>query len=228
MDKKNYIVTIDGPVGSGKSTVGRQLAARLGLIYLDTGAMYRSVALDARNNHVGAEDENGLRELCSQIKITFEQRQNVQGVLLNGKDVTDDIRSPEISMLASRISAVENVRSAMLVLQREAGKNGEIVVDGRDAGTVIFPEAGFKFYLDATIEERAERRYKELVDKKIKVVYTELFNEIKKRDLDDSSRKTAPLKPADDAFIINTSRMTIEDVLCTIISKVEQGQSLLL
>jgi cytidylate kinase len=220
---KNYIITIDGPVGSGKSTIGRLLAGRKGLVYLDTGAMYRAVALEAQCKGVDPDSEKALQKLCAQVDISFKQEQDGQRVFLLGRDVTDQIRTPEISMLASRISAVKAVREEMVKLQRQIGQKGGIVVDGRDAGTVIFPHAQFKFYMDATIEIRAERRYKEFVDKNIKVSYNDIFQDIKKRDHDDSSREIAPLKPADDALILDTTEMTIEDVLDRISREIEVG-----
>lgn len=218
---KNYIVTIDGPVGSGKSTVGKLLAVKKGLIYLDTGAMYRVVALEAHRNNIGSSDEKALQELCSNIRISFKQQGHGQRVFSYDQDVTDEIRKPEISMLASRVSAVQSVRQALVPMQREIGRNGGIVVDGRDAGTVIFPNAWFKFYLDATIEVRAKRRYKELVEKNLKVRYSKIFNDIEKRDRDDSLRDISPLKPADDALIIDTTEMTIEDVVSRVSQEIE-------
>jgi len=210
------IITIDGPVGSGKSTIGRLLAHSLGLVYLDTGAMYRVIALEARERTIDAGDGAALGALCTEIKISFKQSDARQLVFSTGRDVTDAIRTPEISMLASRISAVQSVRDALVALQRQIGAHGGIVVDGRDAGTVIFPQARFKFYLDATVEIRAQRRFKECIEKKINIDYNDLFLDIQKRDHDDSNRSIAPLKPAPGAVIIDTSTMTCEDVLKTI------------
>ena len=209
----NTIITIDGPVGSGKSTIGRLLAKRLGFVYLDTGAMYRVIALEARESGIDAADEAALAALCHEIKISFKQSEDQQLVFSSGRDVTGAIRTPEISMLASSISAVKSVRNALVALQREIGAHGGVVVDGRDAGTVIFPQAGFKFYLDASVEIRAQRRYKEFIEKKINIDYNNLFLDIQKRDYDDSNRTIAPLKPAPGAVIIDTSSMTREDVL---------------
>ncbi len=144
------IITIDGPVGSGKSTIGRLLAQKLGLVYLDTGAMYRVIALEARERGIEAGDEHALAALSETTDILFKQSDDRQLVFSSGRDVTDAIRTPEISMLASRISALKSVRSALVALQRQIGSHGGIVVDGRDAGTVIFPHARFKFYLDAS------------------------------------------------------------------------------
>ncbi len=224
---KDNIVTIDGPVSSGKSTIGKALAKRKGMIYLDTGAMYRVVALESKNRGIRPDDQEGLKTLCADIKITFKQGEEGQIVLLSGTDVTDAIRLPEISMLASRVSAEKPVRESLVSLQREAGREGNIVVDGRDAGTVIFPSAGFKFYLDASVDERAKRRHKELVDKKVEVSYIEIFQDIEKRDRDDSTRALSPLKPAEDAVIIDTTSMSIEDVLEEIAAKIDSGTTLM-
>jgi|YNPNPStandDraft_1061719.scaffolds.fasta_scaffold00006_35 cytidylate kinase len=220
MKASDYIVTIDGPVGSGKSTIGRLLAQQLGLTYLDTGAMYRAVALAAQQRGISPDDKQSLGKLCAEINISFQQDANGQRTLLSGTDVTDQIRTPAISMLASQVSALPQVRSALVSMQRYIGRNGGIVVDGRDAGTVIFPHARFKFYLDASLEERAQRRYKELIAKKIEVDYNVLLSEIEKRDRDDSTRTIAPLKPAPDAVIIDTTGMTIEAVLKTISERI--------
>jgi len=221
MDKHD-IITIDGPVGSGKSTIGKLLADRKGLIYLDTGAMYRVVGLECVKRGIDQDDAGALKRLCDEVRITFRQGTAGQRVFSSGTDVTDAIRKPEISMAASRVSAVKTVREALVGLQRQAGREGGIVVDGRDAGTVIFPGARFKFYLDASPEVRAQRRYKELVEKGFKIVYSSIFSDIQKRDRDDSSRELAPLKPADDAIVIDTTEMSIEDVLGRISREIER------
>jgi cytidylate kinase len=209
---KDYIVTIDGPVGTGKSTISRLLARKKGLTYLDTGAMYRVVALEAQKKGVDSCDEKLLQELCSHVEIFFKQEGDGQRVFSYGRDVTDEIRTPEISMLASRVSAVKTVREALVKLQREIGKKGGIVVEGRDAGTVIFPNARFKFYL-------------ELVEKNIKVDYIDILQDIEKRDSDDSSRDISPLKPAAAAAVIDTTEMTIEDVLSRVSEEIELRSS---
>ena len=217
---KDYIITIDGPGSSGKSTIGKKLAKRRGMVYLDTGAMYRVVGLESKKRGIRPDDQSGLKKLCEEIKISFKQAKDGQKVFSSGEDVTDAIRFPEISMLASRVSAEKPVREALVALQRAVGRDGNIVVDGRDAGTVIFSNARFKFYLDASVEERAKRRYKELVEKELEVSYTKIFQDIEKRDKDDSSRALSPLKPAEDAVIIDTTSMTIEGVLDEIENKV--------
>ena len=209
---KDTIVTIDGPTGAGKSTVGKLLAERIGYTYLDTGAMYRVVAFESKRSGIDPEAETALADLCSKIDISFKRESGMR-VYSSGKDVTEEIRTPEISMLASRVSAVACVREALVRMQRACAREGKIVADGRDAGTVIFPAARFKFFLDAAPEVRSQRRYKELIDKSLKVDYSVVHREMLQRDQDDSSRAIAPLKPAADAVIINTTRMTIEDVV---------------
>lgn len=222
---KSDIVTIDGPVGSGKSTVGKVVADRLGFVYLDTGAMYRAVAVAGFHEGIDLHDESALASLCSRVHISFGKDGDRQRVFLNGKDVTDEIRTPENSMRASAVSAVPAVRQAMVRLQQEIGEDGGVVADGRDAGTVIFPRAGCKFYLDAGPEIRARRRYKELLEKHMKVSYDYVFNDIKDRDKNDTTRMHSPLKPAADAVIIDTSEMSIEDVVDCILNHIRQKRS---
>jgi CMP/dCMP kinase len=218
---KAPVITIDGPVGSGKSTVGRMLAERLGILYLDTGAMYRAVALAARDRDIGADDDAALKRLCSQIRISFSRENGRQMVILDGEDISDQIRLPEVSMLASAVSAQPSVRAAM-VSQQRACASGGLVADGRDAGTVIFPDAPFKFYLDASVEVRARRRYKELIEKNIPIEYDDLLKEVEQRDHNDTTRLHAPLKPAPDAVILDTSLMTIEEVLTALITHIKR------
>ncbi len=214
------IVTIDGPTGAGKSTVGKLLAERIGYTYLDTGAMYRVVALETKRSGIDPEAETALADLCSRIDISFKRESGMR-VYSSGRDVTEEIRTPEISMLASRVSAKACVREALVRMQRACGRQGKIVADGRDAGTVIFPAARFKFFLDAAPDVRSQRRYKELIDKNLKVDYNDVHREMLQRDQDDSSRSIAPLKPAADAVIINTTRMTIEDVVQELVQAID-------
>jgi len=217
---RDTIVTIDGPTGAGKSTVGKLLAERIGYTYLDTGAMYRVVALETKRSGIDPEAETALADLCSRIDISFKRESGMR-VYSSGRDVTEEIRTPEISMLASRVSAKACVREALVRMQQACGRQGKIVADGRDAGTVIFPAARFKFFLDAAPDVRSQRRYKELIDKNLKVDYSDVHREMLQRDQDDSSRSIAPLKPAADAVIINTTRMTIEDVVQELVQAID-------
>ncbi len=202
------------------------LAERLGILYLDTGAMYRAVALAARQRGIAPDDDAALGRLCGRIRISFSRDGGRQLVFLDGADVTGEIRLPEISMLASAVSAQPCVRAAMVAQQRACAENG-VVADGRDAGTVIFPQAPFKFYLDANVEVRARRRHKELIEKNIPMEYSGVLKEVEQRDHNDTTRLHAPLKPAPDAVILDTSLMTIEEVLTALVSHIERGRPLL-
>ena len=211
--KRKLIIAIDGPSGSGKSTVSRILAKRLDYTYLDTGAMYRAVALSAAEKNVDIDDEKSLRKLCSEIDISVDTTNGSFMISLDGKDVTEAIRSPNISLLASSISAKKTIRDTMLRLQRKIGERGGIVMEGRDIGTVVFPDADIKFYLYASAEERGKRRYTELKAKGEKVTLKHITSEIVKRDRNDSSREYAPLKPAKDAIHIDSTSNTVEEVV---------------
>lgn len=211
--EKALIVAIDGPSGAGKSTLSKRLAGELGYINIDTGAMYRAFALAARKKGVDPADEGGLALLCPQVLIEFSRKDGQEKVLLNGEDVSTDIRTPEISLLTSRIAACPAVRRTMVDLQRRMGAKGGVVLEGRDIGTVVFPEADVKFFLVATPEERGRRRFEELKAKGLDVDLDQTIAEVEKRDADDSARAEAPLLQADDAMAIDTTRMTIDEVL---------------
>lgn len=207
------IVTIDGPAGSGKSTVARQLAIRLGVRFLDTGAMYRAVALAALNNNIDESNDAAVEALASQVEIQFSEDQ----LLLNGQDATDDIRRSDVTAISSIVAAHPAVRSRLVELQRQVGQAGSLVTEGRDQGSVVFPTAKFKFFLTANLDVRARRRHKELVGKGSKLTLTTVKNQLSQRDDRDESRIHAPLKPAEDAQLIDTSHFTIAqvvDLLC--------------
>ncbi len=211
--KSKNIIAIDGTAGAGKTTISRLVANHLGFTYIDTGAMYRAVALKAYENAIDTDDEKGLESICKKIKITFKTTEKENRIFVDGKDYSEKIRKPFVGEITSKVSAKPNVRESMVRLQREMGKNGMIVMEGRDIGTVVFPDADLKFYLDASPETRGKRRYLELIAKNEKASLQDIIDEIKKRDKRDSSRKYSPLKMAEDAVYIDTSDMTIEGVV---------------
>lgn len=218
MVERKDIVTIDGPSGAGKSTISKLLAAELHYTYLDTGAMYRVVGLQVERSGFDLEAENGrekLVQLLATLEMTLASGEEGQEtrVFLHGEDVSDAIRTPEMAMVASRVSAEPEVRKKLTEMQRAIGQNGEIVAEGRDMGTIVFPEARYKFFLDATPAERAKRRQQQLMEQGQRVEYEELLTQIQKRDRDDSSRALAPLKPAPDAVVIDSSEMSIDEVV---------------
>jgi cytidylate kinase len=211
---KRLTIAIDGPSGAGKSTVGRALAKRLGYLYIDTGAMYRAVALKVKESALVLEDESKLSALVSSLHITFVGKGKETSVLCNGKDVTKAIRSPEISRLASDISRKKVVREALVQKQREMGMGGGgVVLEGRDIGTVVFPDAEIKFYLDADTEERGKRRFKELVEKGMEVDFNDTLEEVRNRDYSDMNRAISPLRKAEDAFFIDSTGRTVEEIV---------------
>ncbi len=212
-ERKRLIIAIDGPSGAGKSTVGRALAKRLGYIYIDTGAMYRAVALKVKDNSIFLEDEVAFSRLASSLYISFITKEEETHILCDGEDITQAIRSPEISHLASDISKKKGVRESLVRKQKEMGREGGVVMEGRDIGTVVFPDADVKFYLDADAEERGRRRFKELVEKGVGVDFKETLEEVIQRDHNDMHRSFSPLKKADDAVLIDSTRRTIEEVV---------------
>lgn len=213
MKRKRLTITIDGPSGAGKSTVARALAERLGYLYIDTGAMYRAVALKVKEKAQVLDDDSKLFRLASSLRITFVTKGREPHVLCNDEDVTEAIRSPEISRLASEISKRKLVREALVQKQRKMGKEGGVVLEGRDIGTVVFPDAEVKFYLDADAEERGRRRFRELTEKGMKVDFNETLEEVKKRDHNDMSRGISPLKKAEDALFIDSTGRSVEDIV---------------
>ena len=211
--KKGLVVAIDGPSGAGKSTIARMLAQRLGYIYIDTGAMYRAIGWKAKRERIDPADEAALAGLCSRTEVSIKKDNSDPRFYVDGLDVSGEIRTPEMGMMASAVSRSPAVRSRLLELQRELGRQGGVVMDGRDIGTVVFPDAQVKFYLDASPEERGKRRYLELKEKGMAVNLARITSEIRERDHQDSMRAIAPLKKADDAVLIDATSLSIQQVL---------------
>ena len=219
-ETKGLVIAIDGPSGAGKSTVARLLARALGYTYIDTGAMYRAIGWQAQQHGIDPVNEPALSGLCERTEVTITHDSDEQRVLVNGFDVTGEIRTPEMGMMASAVSKSPAVRMRLLALQRGLGSQGGVVMDGRDIGTVVFPDADFKFYLDASAEERGRRRWQELRDKGMSVDRAAITDEIRARDRQDSSRKIAPLKRASDARYLDSSAMTTDEVLREMLSAI--------
>ena len=220
MKLKRLVITIDGPAGAGKTTVSKILADRLGYMYIDTGALYRGVAFEARSKGLRLDDDKGLEALCSTLKLKFEKNKKGLSLLSNGSDITDYIRTPEVAMLASAFSAKPVVRKSLLGLQRDMGRQKDVVFEGRDMGTVVFPDADLKFYLDASYKTRAFRRFQELKSKSSQTV-EEVEKDIKRRDENDSTRALAPLKPAKDSIIIDSTDLSVQEVVELMISYID-------
>jgi CMP/dCMP kinase len=215
------VITIDGPAGSGKSTISRLLAKKIGYLYLDTGAMYRAVALAAKREKIHLNDGKALEELCNSLDLRFIPDQAPPRLFLNGEDISAAIRIPEMDMASSKVSAVSEVRKAMTGLQRKMAKGMTLVAEGRDMGTVVFPDAKHKFYLTASLEIRTERRYKERLERGEAVNRMFVESQLKKRDHQDETRSIAPLRPAEDAKIIDTTEMTPEQVIGAILCQLD-------
>ena len=211
MSAKRVVVAIDGPAGAGKSTIARRIAARMGFLYIDTGAMYRAVALWAERNGTSLDDHLNLEQLAKAAEI--ELRSNPLGVVLNGEDITELIRNPEISQAASKASAIPSVRRALVEKQRAMGEQTSIVMEGRDIGTVVFPDAEVKIFLDAAAEVRAQRRLDELQAKgQTELTFEAVLKDINERDTRDRSRSEAPLMQAPDAEYVDSTKHSIEEV----------------
>lgn len=214
-----FVVAIDGPAGSGKSTVSKMMAKRLGLLYIDTGAMYRAVACKAMKLGLDLHNSDELTKLAHAVKIELKESDRLH-VYIDGEDVTDAIRTVEVTNNTKFIAKVPGVRAEMVRLQQEIGKTANSVLEGRDIGTVVFPDAKYKFYLDANVEERSKRRHKELVAAGKQIELEAIIKDVKERDDSDFNRTVGPLKKADDAVIVDTTCLTIEQVVEKIVSHI--------
>lgn len=217
-------IAIDGPAGAGKSSIARKAAEELNFIYVDTGALYRAIGLAASRKQVQPEDAGAVSDLLKEIRVelAFNEKKE-QIVLLNGEDVSHLIRTPEASMMASAISAVPQVRSFLLDLQRNIAKTNDVIMDGRDIGTVVLPDAKIKIFLFASPEDRARRRYEEMREKGMDVRYEDVLSDVKIRDYNDSHREIAPLKPAEDSICIDTTGNTFEQSVALLIKTMKEN-----
>ena len=218
-----YNIAIDGPAGAGKSTIAKMAAKKLDFIYVDTGAMYRAMALYFLRREIDAKDEKKIAEACEHINVTIAYREGEQQVLLNGENVNAFIRTEEVSMMTSNTSKYPAVREKLLYLQRELAAANNVIMDGRDIGTCVLPDAELKIYLTASASERAKRRYLEQKDRGVESDLAQIERDIIARDEQDMNREIAPLKQAEDAIYLDTSDMTIEEVVTKIVSLVQKA-----
>ncbi len=219
---KSYIIAIDGPAASGKSTTAKLLAEELECLYIDTGAMYRACALFALEKQIDLEDFFALETMLEKLKMTFKQIEGSYHLFLNDRDISEDIRKPEITKLSSKIATIACVRRKMVELQRKMSEDNNVVLDGRDIGTIVFPDADFKFYMVADLETRAKRRWIELKEQNPLADLDEIMEELAWRDINDSTRDIAPLTRAFDAIEINTTNMTVNQQVKYILRKINE------
>ncbi len=213
MKRKQPIVAIDGPVGVGKSTVARELARRMGYLYIDTGAMYRAITLKAMRKGIDLNNKDAVTEMLDKTKLDLERRDGNPFIYCDGEDVSEEIRLPEVSAATSAIADNEKVRERLVAMQQEMGKNGGVVMEGRDISTVVFPDAEIKLFMVADPKIRAQRRYEELRSRGKNVTYEETLDALMERDNRDQSRKVGALAVSKDAIVVDTSRMTLEQVI---------------
>lgn len=216
-------VAIDGPAGAGKSTISRAAAKAVGFIYVDTGALYRAVGVNALRNGIDTKDKPAVAATLTDISVDLVFENGEQKVLLNGEDVSVEIRTPPASMAASDVSAVPEVRAFLFDLQRDIAKRNNCIMDGRDIGTVVLPDAKIKIFLTASSESRAMRRYKELIEKGTQVEYKDVLEDLIQRDYNDSHREIAPLKPAEDGVIVDTTNLNLEESINEIIRIIKEA-----
>ena len=212
-----YNVAIDGPAGAGKSTIAKLVAKEKGYVYVDTGAMYRGLAIHFLENGIEAEEKEKIAEACKDADVTIRYEDGQQQVYLNGKNITAKLSEEAVGNMASKSSAIPEVRAKLLELQRELARKEDVIMDGRDIGTCVLPDADVKVFLTASVETRAKRRYDELVEKGVACDLEEIARDIAERDERDSTREIAPLKQAEDAVLIDSSYMTIEEVVAAIV-----------
>lgn len=220
-----FNIAIDGPAGAGKSTIAKRVAKELGFIYVDTGAMYRAMALYFLRNQIKAEDEAAITAACEKIEVSISYENGEQQILLNGENVTGSIRKEEVGNMASATSVYPTVRAKLLDLQRGLAEREDVIMDGRDIGTCVLPDAPLKIYLTASVETRGKRRYDELTEKGVSCNFEEICKDIQERDERDMNREIAPLKQAEDAIFVDSSDMTIEEVTNTIIGYARTRQN---
>ena len=220
-----FVVAVDGPAGSGKGTITKLVGEKRNLIYIDTGAMYRCVTLDCINNNVDYTDIEGIEKVLDKISIELKIEDGIQKVYLNGKDVSQEIREDKVNNLVSEYSAVKEVRDKITPMQQEMGKNQDIIMEGRDIGTVVFPNADVKIFLDCDVKERARRRYIQNQQKGINSTYEEILENIIKRERINSTREVAPFIKAEDAILIDSTNMTIEEVVNRVIEIIDEKKA---
>lgn len=220
-----FVVAIDGPAGSGKGTITKLVGKKMGLINIDTGAMYRCATLDCLNKNILPEELEKIEKVLEEIDIKFERNNEKELVFLNGKDVTSEIRSTIVNSNVAKFAAVKIIRDKMTPLQREMGKQSDIIMEGRDIGTVVFPDADVKIFLDCSIEERANRRFKQNQEKGISCTYEEVLESIKERHKLETEREVAPFVQAEDAIYVDSTKLTIEEVVEKIVKIIEEKRN---
>ena len=217
-----FIVAVDGTAGSGKGTITKIIAEKLNLISIDTGAMYRCVALECINKNINYTEIEKIKEVLKDINIELKKENNLQVVILNGKDVTREIRTPEVDSVVAKFAAIKEVRDKITPIQRKMGQDANIIMEGRDIGTVVFPNADVKVFLDCSVEERARRRYNQDLEKGIETTYEEVLESIKERHKLETEREIAPLVQAPDAVYIDSTKMTIDEEAEAVIKIIEE------
>lgn len=223
--KMAFVVAIDGPAGSGKGTITKLVGKKMGLVNIDTGAMYRCVSLDCLNKNILPEELDKIEKVLEEIDIKFERDNEKELVFLNGKDVTGEIRSTIVNSNVAKYAAVKIIRDKMTPMQREMGKQSDIIMEGRDIGTVVFPDADVKIFLDCSIEERANRRFKQNQEKGIACTYEEVLESIKERHKLETEREVAPFVQAEDAIYVDSTHLTIEEVVETIVKIIKEKKN---